>query len=869
MDGGREKSGPRRRRIVARPRLTSALDASTARVRLLIASAGYGKTTLAEQWISAPGRRAAWYRIREASADVAVVAVDLASVAATIVPGCDRRLRERLGASPRPSDEAAMLADMLAEDLVGWPADSWLVLDDYHVLEGSREAEEFVDTLVSTSPLQLLVASRKRPSWISTRRVLYGEVFELGQAALAMSGEEAEQVLDGWRREQASGLIALAEGWPAVIGLAGVLPLPANPGSDVPDELYAFFAEEVFQALDEDVRTGLGLLSVAPSLDRDLAVDLLGSARAERVLEQGLTTGIIDDRTVGLEVHPLARQFLDTRTAVELSGERAGTIARCRDVYRARRDWDALFELVRSHGLEAELEPLLQEALDGLMSAARLTTVETWVHRAESLGYHAPVFRLAHAELSLRRGSHLAAQTLAESVASEAPKDPFLFFRALMTAAEAAHVAAREDEALSLFMRAAAAARNRADKREALWGQVMCMADLELDAAVPKLNELAAGVTRDNPHEIIREAGRRLGLELRFGRLETLQSAREKYDLLRHTRDAFARASFRSVLATALNLMLEYEQALIVAEEMIEDAHEHRLDFALPYAQTAGAAALAGLKKYVEAEMIVAEAEAGGRRMSNLHAQTNAHALRMRILLQQGRTDEACIISNTYSSAPLKGIHGELVATRALALACNGRLREATTLLEGIRNTTRAIEPAVLMRVVDAIVAIRTRDPRARTYVEESLSEAVSSGGLDLLVACYRSSPDLLSMLVTAPSTRDVARNIVTRAGDHDVLEAAGLEYHAEVSPLASLSKREREIHDLVCQGLTYRQIAECLFISEATVKVHMQHVFDKMGVRSRTALAISAALGRSRHAAGAARGSGTGAPPDGPSSAA
>ena len=63
------------------------------------------------------------------------------------------------------------------------------------------------------------------------------------------------------------------------------------------------------------------------------------------------------------------------------------------------------------------------------------------------------------------------------------------------------------------------------------------------------------------------------------------------------------------------------------------------------------------------------------------------------------------------------------------------------------------------------------------------------------------------------------------------------------------LSAREREIYDLLCEGLTNSQIAKLLFISEATVKVHVQHVFDKLGIRSRTALALNAARRESRRA--------------------
>ncbi len=63
---------------------------------------------------------------------------------------------------------------------------------------------------------------------------------------------------------------------------------------------------------------------------------------------------------------------------------------------------------------------------------------------------------------------------------------------------------------------------------------------------------------------------------------------------------------------------------------------------------------------------------------------------------------------------------------------------------------------------------------------------------------------------------------------------------------------REREVYELLGQGLTNLQIADLLFISEATVKVHVHHIYDKLGVRSRTALAVQAALERADQATSA-----------------
>jgi DNA-binding NarL/FixJ family response regulator len=59
----------------------------------------------------------------------------------------------------------------------------------------------------------------------------------------------------------------------------------------------------------------------------------------------------------------------------------------------------------------------------------------------------------------------------------------------------------------------------------------------------------------------------------------------------------------------------------------------------------------------------------------------------------------------------------------------------------------------------------------------------------------------------------------------------------------AELSARELEVLGLVAHGLSNREIARRLILSEATVKTHLNHVFGKLGVDSRTA-AVAAARG-------------------------
>ena len=56
-----------------------------------------------------------------------------------------------------------------------------------------------------------------------------------------------------------------------------------------------------------------------------------------------------------------------------------------------------------------------------------------------------------------------------------------------------------------------------------------------------------------------------------------------------------------------------------------------------------------------------------------------------------------------------------------------------------------------------------------------------------------------------------------------------------------NLSDREREILALVAVGKTNGEIATILAISARTVQKHLEHIFQKLGVETRTAAAIRA----------------------------
>src|SRR5206468_12075290 len=121
-----------------------------------------------------------------------------------------------------------------------------LFIDDYHVIAEEEVAEWFVHELQSRLQFRLFIASRSRPSWATARLQIYGATVEFGSEELALTDDEATEVLG--RSARTKDLLAQARGWPAVVGLAAQTDGDPSPPDAAGSTLFRFFAEELFLA---------------------------------------------------------------------------------------------------------------------------------------------------------------------------------------------------------------------------------------------------------------------------------------------------------------------------------------------------------------------------------------------------------------------------------------------------------------------------------------------------------------------------------------------------------------------------------------------------------------------------------------------
>jgi DNA-binding NarL/FixJ family response regulator len=110
----------------------------------------------------------------------------------------------------------------------------------------------------------------------------------------------------------------------------------------------------------------------------------------------------------------------------------------------------------------------------------------------------------------------------------------------------------------------------------------------------------------------------------------------------------------------------------------------------------------------------------------------------------------------------------------------------------------------------------------------------VDSGAWDPVVIAVRATPHLGAFLAEQVQWRPWLQQLLASSQDVSLAASLGIRIPRAAKSRTSLSPRETEVHELLAQGLTNEEIAKSLYISLSTTKVHVKHIYEKLGVRSR-----------------------------------
>ncbi len=874
---------------VPRPRLVRRLQAGAESELVLVCGpAGFGKSSLLADWARGDRRPVAWLSLDAGDNDPVRFWRHVTAALDGVRPGVTERVGPIVPGTAATPFAGAVTA--LVNEFAATADEVALVIDDFHVVESPdvhRSMEFLLDHLPSA--LRMVLASRSDPPLPLARLRVRGQLTELRAGDLRFTRDEARELL---RTEVGSHLpdgvvTALGErteGWAAGLHLAA---LSLQGRRDVTRFVAEFsgshrfvldyLTEEVLERQPAELRTFLLETSVLDRLCGPLCDAVVGRPDGQHLLESVERASLflipLDEERRWWRYHHLFADLLRANLQAQFPD-------RVPELHRAAATWYAEHGLPDDairHALaagdtaraarlvEEHLEEQVWRRAEGATLAAWLTALPTEeIHRR-------PLLTLGQAVAALMAGRLDEVEPLlavAERALDQTPAEPY-------------H-ASLERRFSVLANIPAGIAVCRADLAR-MRGDAVAEQDFARAALghVTEQDELLSAVARYHVSFADWLAGRVAAAERGLGVVFAERLASEQHDLV--MRAAFDLGAVQQARGRLGAAQRTYEQALALGDvagpsvgmvhvgladvhferDELADAHKH-VTVGLEHCRR-----LAYLPALIATLITLARLrQAEGDRAGALAAVEEAE----RAMPQMVRDPRLPLPALRAYFAVL---HGDL-AEAARWVRANGlaeddepvylREREYRVL---VRLRIAEQNPAAALAVLERWRALAVAQSRAVSVLRLRVLEALAHDVAGDRTAALRALAEALALAApegyvrvfldegptTAALLRElmvgrrleqlgagaVPREFLTRLTDAfeghgtPVLPPARRGGVAAPGMAAALSTREHEVLTLMASGHPNRAIAEELFITVDTVKRHVTHVFDKLGVSNRT----------------------------------
>ncbi len=443
--------------VLSRPRLTDTIVAQADRaLTLVVADAGYGKTTLLAQAGRSLRRPILWYSLTSADADPVVFTRHCVAAFRRDTPAFGRDVRRMLD-EIRPGPRIAEhLGGVLSNAFLALTGPTRMfVLDDMHEIPPGSPVLAMIEGWLAHPPprVRFWIAGRSEPPLALHRLRARGQLLELNSADLAFDRDELERLFrDVFARPLgAADLTALEEatrGWPTAVrliheGLARrpdwslreILASVDATGLD----MAGFLSGEVYERLDDAERRLLERTILVPRFDAELARALTGIGDAR-------------GRLAGLAHRGLLRSFGASVEATYAASEIVRHFVREQLERRLGRDGMSALEAETARALESrgEAEKALPHALRAgdVEQARRLVArlVPEMLGQGRAAALLAALQELPGAALEADLGLRLARADAQQALGQW--NDAATGYEAVLEGARAAHDRATELRAL-------------------------------------------------------------------------------------------------------------------------------------------------------------------------------------------------------------------------------------------------------------------------------------------------------------------------------------------------------------------------------------------------------------------------------------
>ena len=319
-------------RAIARPRLLERLQPDAARrLTAITAPAGYGKTTLVNQWCSTHEHPVAWLSLDEQDDEPRRFWSYVIGALENTLLGTQHGIHRYLDAPEAEHIEGALTAfiNTLIEQSI---QDASLILDDYHLIQ-NPDIHRQMTFLVDHAPpaLHLVLLSRTEPPLPLSRWRVKGWMNGLHASDLAFSEAECNAFFNDYMglaldEEHVRSIWQRTEGWAAAMqltalsgksaGSVGATPAVLDEG-DHSRQISDYILTEILEQQPPAIRDFLLQTSVCRRLSAELCNSILERGDSQAILEQLVYANLfiipLDTRDQWFRYHDLFREALAQR----------------------------------------------------------------------------------------------------------------------------------------------------------------------------------------------------------------------------------------------------------------------------------------------------------------------------------------------------------------------------------------------------------------------------------------------------------------------------------------------------------------------------------------------------------------------------
>jgi LuxR family transcriptional regulator, maltose regulon positive regulatory protein len=553
------------------------------RLLLVLAPAGYGKTTVTAVAARDLGWQTAWYTLDFLDRDPSTFVAGVVETVGRVVPGFGDTVRRRIAdATHVPLNERELLALLLSAFEHEVDGALHLVFDDYH--EGANEAlTGIVDYLIAALPpnVHVVILSRYGSGLHTSRLLLADQVVQIGIEDLRFTEEQAAHFLSHIAGHALTGrdldrVIEESEGWPAGLALASraLADRGAHDHTGLADprlkgDLFTYLAEQVYSREAPAVRAFLKSSCCLERISPQLADRVTGSAGSSRHLDHLALNSVFTFREHGgaYRYHRLFREYLRHKVTQEDGTEayRAAQLVAARASEQTG-DLPGAVDLYLAAGDTGAAAAVLGRGGGLLLDRCLPETLREWTARLPVADPALKPWRLLlQAQIMAREARHPEALRQLEAAASLVPADGgALAFciasaveRTLFWRGEYAAAAGACDRALAV----AGSDRERVHALVSLGAALTATSDWHAaDAALNKAEALAGAADGE---ELLRlESQRIAGLTVQGRFREAAARCRDIRDPVEQTMPPSFAMSFLNLAALSSLYLADYQGAL-------------------------------------------------------------------------------------------------------------------------------------------------------------------------------------------------------------------------------------------------------------------------------------------------------------------